>query len=45
MSAPPPTYIAGDQAVRKALRQTLHVQFKIRGNDVYEKAMGTCECY
>lgn len=42
MSASPPTYIAGDQEVRTALRQTLYVQFKIRGNDVYEKAMGTC---
>lgn len=42
MSASPPTYIAGDQEVRTALRQTLYVQFKVRGNDVYEKAMGTC---
>lgn len=32
--------IAGDQEVRKALRQTLYVQFKIRDNDVYEKALG-----
>lgn len=32
--------IAGDQEVRKALRQTLYVQFKIRDGDVYEKALG-----
>ena len=32
--------IAGDQEVRKALRQTLYVQFKIRDNDVYENALG-----
>ncbi len=32
--------IAGDQEVRKALRQTLYVQFKIRDNDVFEKALG-----
>lgn len=32
--------IAGDQEVRKALRQTLYVQFKIRDNDVYERALG-----
>lgn len=32
--------IAGDQEVRKALRQTLYIQFKIRDNDVFEKALG-----
>lgn len=32
--------IGGDQEVRKALRRTLYVQFKIRDNDVYEKALG-----
>ncbi|RNL78484.1 type I restriction endonuclease subunit R [Nocardioides marmorisolisilvae] len=32
--------IAGDQEVRKALRQTLYVQFKIRDGDVYERALG-----
>lgn len=32
--------IRGDQEVRQALRKTLHVQFKIRDNDVYEKAVG-----
>lgn len=32
--------IAGDQEVRKALRQALYVQFKIRDNDVFEKALG-----
>lgn len=32
--------IAGDQEVRKALRQTLYVQFKIRDNDVFEKSLG-----
>lgn len=32
--------IAGDQEVRKALRQTLYVQFKIRDNDVFERALG-----
>lgn len=31
---------AGDQEVRKALRRTLYVQFKIRENDVFEKAVG-----
>lgn len=30
----------GDQEVRQALRKTLYVQFKIRDNDVYEKALG-----
>jgi hypothetical protein len=30
--------IRGDQEVRQALRKTLYVQFKIRDNDVYEKA-------
>jgi hypothetical protein len=32
--------IRGDQEVRKALRYTLYVQFKIRDNDVFEKALG-----
>jgi type I restriction enzyme, R subunit len=32
--------IQGDQEVRQALRKTLYVQFKIRDNDVYEKALG-----
>ena len=32
--------IAGDQEVRQALRKTLYVQFKIRDNDVFEKALG-----
>jgi type I restriction enzyme, R subunit len=31
--------IQGDQEVRKALRKTLYVQFKIRDNDVFEKAL------
>ena len=31
---------AGDQEVRQALRKTLYVQFKIRDNDVFEKALG-----
>ncbi|MGC9221653.1 MAG: type I restriction endonuclease subunit R [Solirubrobacteraceae bacterium] len=30
---------AGDQEVRQALRKTLYVQFKIRDNDVFEKAL------
>jgi type I restriction enzyme R subunit len=34
------TTIRGDQEVRKALRGTLYVQFKIRDNDVFEKALG-----
>lgn len=29
--------IRGDQEVRKALRSTLYLQFKIRDNDVFEK--------
>ena len=29
----------GDQEVRQALRKTLYVQFKIRDNDVFEKAL------
>lgn len=32
--------IRGDQEVRKALRQTLYLQFKIPDNDVFEKALG-----
>ena len=32
--------MGGDQEVRKALRKTLYVQFKIRENDVFEKALG-----
>jgi len=32
--------IRGDQEVRKALRKTLYVQFKIPDNDVFEKALG-----
>lgn len=31
--------IRGDQEVRKALRATLYIQFKIRDNDVFEKAL------
>lgn len=31
--------LEGDREVRKALRQTLYVQFKIRDNDVFEKAL------
>lgn len=31
--------IRGDQEVRQALRKTLYVQFKIRDNDVFEKAL------
>lgn len=30
----------GDLEVRQALRKTLYVQFKIRDNDVFEKALG-----
>ena len=38
--------IRGDQEVRQALRKTLYVQFKIRDNDVFEKALGHVrECY
>jgi type I restriction enzyme, R subunit len=32
--------IRGDQEVRQALRKALYVQFKIRDNDVFEKALG-----
>jgi type I restriction enzyme R subunit len=32
--------IRGDQEVRQALRRTLYVQFKIRENDIFEKALG-----
>lgn len=32
--------IRGDQEVRQALRKTLDMQFKIRDNDVFEKALG-----
>ncbi|NKZ15510.1 type I restriction endonuclease subunit R [Mycolicibacterium septicum DSM 44393] len=32
--------IRGDQEVRQALRKTLYVQFKIRDNDVFDKALG-----
>ncbi len=32
--------LGGDQEVRKALRRTLYIQFKIRDSDVYEKAYG-----
>jgi type I restriction enzyme R subunit len=32
--------IQGDQEVRRALRKTLYVQFKIRDNDVFERALG-----
>lgn len=32
--------LRGDQLVRQALRQTLYLKFKIRGNDVFEKALG-----
>lgn len=31
--------IRGDQLVRQELRRTLYVQFKIRDNDVFEKAV------
>ncbi|PJE02323.1 type I restriction endonuclease subunit R [Mycobacterium sp.] len=31
--------IRGDQIVRQILRKTLYIQFKIRDNDVYEKAV------
>jgi len=31
--------IRGDQEVRQALRKTLYIQFKIRDNDVFEKAL------
>jgi type I restriction enzyme, R subunit len=30
----------GDQEVRQALRKVLYIQFKIRDNDVFEKALG-----
>jgi hypothetical protein len=32
--------IRGDQEVRQALRKTLYMQFRIRENDVFEKALG-----
>ena len=32
--------IRGDQEVRQVLRKTLYVQFKIRDNGVFEKALG-----
>lgn len=32
--------VEGDRGVRQALRKTLYVQFKIRDNDVLEKALG-----
>lgn len=32
--------VEGDREVRKALRKTLYVQFKIRDNDVFERAVG-----
>jgi type I restriction enzyme R subunit len=31
--------ISGDKEVQRALRQTLYIQFKIRDNDVFEKAL------
>ncbi|MDJ0350594.1 HsdR family type I site-specific deoxyribonuclease [Cryobacterium sp. PH29-G1] len=38
--------IRGDQEVRQALRKTLYIQFKIRDNDVFEKALSyVCEYY
>ena len=37
--------LEGDREVRKALRQTLYVQFKIRDNDVFEKALGYVQEY
>lgn len=37
--------IRGDQEVRRALRQTLYLQFKIRDNDVFEKALGYIQEY
>lgn len=37
--------IGGDQEVRKALRQVLYLQFKIRDNDVFEKALGYVKEY
>lgn len=30
----------GDRLVQQALRKTLYVKFKIRDNDVFEKALG-----
>ena len=30
----------GDRAVQQALRNTLYIKFKIRDNDVFEKALG-----
>lgn len=33
------TTVEGDREVRRALRSTLYVQFKIRDNDVFEKAV------
>lgn len=32
--------IGGDQEVRRALRKTLYMQFKIRDSDVFDKALG-----
>jgi len=32
--------IRGDKEVQQALRSTLYIKFKIRDNDVYEKALG-----
>lgn len=37
--------IRGDQEVRQALRRTLYVQFKIRDNDVFEKALSYVQEY
>jgi type I restriction enzyme, R subunit len=37
--------IRGDQEARKALRSTLYAQFKIRENDVFEKALGCVREY
>ncbi|CAH0168621.1 type I restriction endonuclease subunit R [Plantibacter cousiniae (nom. nud.)] len=37
--------LEGDREVRKALRQTLYVQFKIRENDVFAKALGYVQEY
>ena len=37
--------IGGDQEVRRALRQVLYLQFKIRDNDVFEKALGYVKEY
>lgn len=37
--------ISGDKDVRQAIRQVLYLQFKIRDNDVFEKALGYVKEY